>query len=114
MRLNLIDLALLAGAGAVSWLAHDAFTAHGLFWIPLYVAGTFFLFCNVFRIGNRLEPVWYLTFATVSAWGLLHPEYYWLAVLAICEPLKLALVIYVIRHGDYHGLGYRWVRQLMR
>jgi len=51
-RFNLIDLILIAVVIAltVGWRA--AYPVQHLYLLPLYVGASFFLFCNVFRIGN--------------------------------------------------------------
>ena len=33
-----------------------------MYWLPPYVGLSFFLFCNVFRIGSRMEIFWYMPF----------------------------------------------------
>ncbi len=106
-RLSLIDLLMLVSVGLLSWLGRDAFTAHFIYLIPVYVGGSFFLFCNVFRIGNRLEACWYIPFVALSLYGLTRPDLYWLLVLGVCEPLRILLVIYRLRKGGYVGIFYR-------
>jgi len=59
-RLNLIDIGLIACLILVTWLLHPIFQEGWLFLLPLYIGLSFFLFCNVFRIGNWLEPFWYI------------------------------------------------------
>jgi len=108
-RLTLVDIVLLGGAFLLSWSGKGAFSDNSLFLIPGYVGLSFFLFCNVFRIGNRLEAFWYLPFAVLSIYGLQQPEIYWLLVLGICEPLRGALICYRIRKGGYVGIFSGWL-----
>jgi len=104
--LNLIDIAILISVSLLSWFGSDAFSDHYLYLIPIYVGFSFFLFCNVFRIGNRLEPIWYVPFVLLTLYGLARPEIYWLLILGVCEPLRIALILYRIRKGDYVGAFY--------
>lgn len=106
-RFNLIDLLLIAALAAASAAWYALFPADHLWLLPLYVGGSFFLFCNVFRIGNRMEPPWYLTFVAMTVWGLKQPEFPWLALLVMCETLKWALIAWRIRRGPYVGAFYR-------
>ncbi len=102
-RFNLIDLTLMAAllATSASWRA--LFPEKHLYLLPLYVGSSFFLFCNVFRIGNHLEPPWYLTFVALTAYGFMQPEFPWLLLLTVCEALKWTLILYRMRRGPYVG-----------
>jgi len=102
-RFNLIDLILIAVllALTVGWRA--AYPVQHLYLLPLYVGASFFLFCNVFRIGNRLEAPWYLTFVALTLYGFAQAEFPWLLLLSLCELLKWALIGYRIRRGPYVG-----------
>jgi len=112
-RFNLLDLgmiALLVLLAVFLWQvsANLMFAA-----LPLYVGVTFFLFCNVFRIGNRLEPWWYVPFAITAAYCLyrMEPGLLWWLILVIFEPLKWVLIAYRIVRGPYHGA---WSRARVR
>jgi hypothetical protein len=76
----------------------------GYFWLPIYIGGSFFLFCNVFRIGNKLEPYWYITFLVITLALIQKPALYWPVMLGICEPLKFGLIVYRIRQPNYVGI----------
>ena len=106
-RLNVTDLALLAALAVLTWWCRAAFGEHGVYLLPAYVGLCFFQFCNVFRIGNRLERFWYPVFLGTAAIGMQRPEHLWVLVLAVCEPLKLALIVHRMRAGDYHGVFHR-------
>ena len=106
-RFNLIDTILLLFIFFVTGLGYHYRLPHYYYLLPLYVGGTFFLFCNIFRVGNNIEPVWYLTFVAILLYAHDKPDLFWWLVLLVCEPLKLALVIYRIWRGDYRGIGYR-------
>ena len=110
-RLNLTDLLLVSALSAASGFWYSVFPADRLYLLPLYVGGSFFLFCNVFRIGNRLEVPWYLTFVAITVYGFAQPEFPWLLLLTVCEALKWALIGYRIRRGPYVGALYRQLAQ---
>jgi hypothetical protein len=74
-RLNLTDLVLLAAVGALTWWCRVPFGEHGAYLLPAYVGLSFFQFCNVFRIGNRLERFWYPVFLAAVAIGMQRPEH---------------------------------------
>lgn len=103
-RFNLIDLLLIAAILVVAWIGASFFPDHHLYLLPLYVGASFFLFCNVFRIGNRLEACWYVPFLVVTACALIEPNRFWWIVLGICEPLRVVVVAYGIRTGSYRGI----------
>ena len=106
-RLNLTDLILIAALVAASAGWYAVFPENHLYLLPLYVGLSFFLFCNVFRIGNKAEPPWYLVFVAMAGWGLTREEFPWLALLVVCEALKWALIAWRIRQGPYVGAFYR-------
>ena len=109
-RLNLTDLAFIALLLSISSALYLIEMPLPLVALVLYLGLSFFFFCNVFRIGNRLEAWWYLPFAAVASWGLgwqqLEPM--WWIILTVLEPWKWLLIGYCIRGGDYVGVGYRW------
>ena len=110
-RFNLIDLGLIILLLGISFALHALLPDLSIFWIPLYLGSTFFLFCNVFRIGNRLEPFWYLPFFLSALFCLYQQELdrFWLLVLWFLEPIKWSLIVYNFRSPDYHGIAYSWV-----
>ena len=103
-RFNLGDLLLLLFLGGISVLAYRVSTFNYYYLLPVYVGASFFLFCNVFRIGNRPEAVWYVTFVVLCAFMFGRPELFWPVVLGVCEPLKLALILWRIRQPAYEGI----------
>ncbi len=105
-RLNLTDLLVILALGMLAYWLHGERWLDGLWLIPVYVGVTFFLFCNVFRIGNRLEPVWYLPFTVSAAWCVWTVDLALLSqlVLYVFEPLKWALVAFRIWRGPYRGV----------
>jgi hypothetical protein len=103
-RFNLIDLLLMAAVAVVTVLGACFFPDNRLYLLPLYVGVSFFLFCNVFRIGNRLEAYWYVPFVVVTVLALRDPSGFWWIVLGICEPLRVAVVACSIQTGTYRGV----------
>lgn len=106
-RINLSDLIILIVLGIISYLIYRFTTEGYLFFLPLYIGFTFFLFCNVFRIGNRLEPFWYVPFVLCVIYGLYDLKNLWPVILWICEPLKIILILYRIKKGPYVGIFHR-------
>lgn len=106
-RFNLTDLVLIVALVAASSVWYFVFPYQYLYWLPIYVGGSFFLFCNVFRIGNRLEIPWYATFLTITVYGFTQTEFPWLLLVCVCEGVKWALIVYRIRRGLYVGVFHR-------
>lgn len=111
-RLNLLDLMLISVLIAASAAWYAVFPDQYLYLLPLYVGGSFFLFCNVFRIGNRMEVPWYVTFVALTVYGFTQPTFPWLLVLVVCEALKWFLIAYRIRKGPYIGAFHRQLSRL--
>ncbi len=103
-RLTLVDLTVLALIALLSWFGREVFVEHHLYLLPVYVGLSFFTFCNVFRIGNALEAFWYVPFVVLTLYGLTRPEIFWPLILGVCEPLRVALVVYRVRRGQYVGV----------
>ena len=110
-RLNGFDLAFLMLLAGISWVLWRAAPEASFWGLPLYLGGSFFQFCNVFRIGNRLEALWYVPFVVIAGYGLgtNDLERFWWFVVMVLEPIKWGLVAYRVLHGPYRGIGYRWV-----
>ncbi len=108
-RLNLTDLILIALLLSLSGALLLLEMPRLLVALVLYLGFSFFLFCNVFRIGNSLEAWWYTPFVIVSVWGVgwQQLEGMWWVVLGVLEPWKWLLIVSHIRSGNYVGLGYR-------
>jgi hypothetical protein len=108
-RLNLTDLILIGILIGLSVFIHGITTDYYYYLLPIYLGVTFFLFCNIFRVGNRVEPWWYITFLIITVTTVHEPELYWPLMLGICVPLQVLLIIYRIWRGPYLGVGYQWV-----
>ncbi len=104
-RFNLIDLLLILFLLAIATGLYLSFPGSSIFWAPLYLGLSFFLFCNVFRVGNRLEPWWYVPFFALAIYSITIRDpvlFRWL-VLLVLEPLKWGLIVYHILRRPYHG-----------
>lgn len=112
-RLNLIDLIFIALLTVFSGVLYLVAMPALLVALVPYLGLSFFLFCNVFRIGNRLEPWWYIPFAlfALGGIGVQQLEWMWWGILGVLEPWKWWLIGYRIRQADYVGLGYAWRRR---
>jgi hypothetical protein len=106
-RFNVVDLIFLVLLVSLSYIIFTVSEERGLYILPVYIGLTFFLFCNVFRIGNRLEPFWYIPFVIVFLTGFYTMDSFWPLVLIVCEPLKAGLIVFRIKKGDYRGAFYR-------
>lgn len=105
-RLNISDLMVILALGILAHWLHGETWLEGLWLVPVYIGVTFFLFCNVFRIGNRMEPLWYVPFAVTAAWCVWSADLalLWKLVFCVFEPLKWVLVAYRIWRGPYRGI----------
>ena len=103
-RFNLIDLLLILAIVAITLGLYLYFPNSHLVWLPLYVALSFFLFCNVFRIGNRSEIFWYVPFVALALYAFDRPDIFWPLILWTCEPLKVALIVVCVLRGRTRGI----------
>lgn len=110
-RFNLRDLIFLVFLAGLCYLIWTANMPGPLWPLPAYLGLSFFLFCNVFRIGDALEAVWYVPFTVVAVMGILWPGLLWPMVFLFMEPLKIILIIHRIRKGPYVGV---WHKRLAR
>ena len=106
-RFNLVDLFFIVFLFLISGLIRYFFPGTSYFFLPLYIGYSFFLFCNVFRIGNRLEVFWYVPFMIITVTFIKRPDIYWIIMLPFCELLKVILIVYRIKKGDYVGILYK-------
>ena len=108
-RINLNDMILLFLASAFSFLLYFISTDRGLFILPIYIAFSFFIFCNVFRVTWLQEVFWYVPFIITTIYAIQHVENFWFLILCIFEPFKAILIIMCIKKGPYVGLLYKKV-----
>jgi len=108
-RFSLWDAAIVVAMAMLTWWL---WLSVGLLaWLCPIVAGHFFLFCNVFRVGNRAELIWAGTMvANVFAW-VLTGELDWIGVMYVQTPVTLAVIVWAMLQKDYHGLGWKFRRR---
>lgn len=80
--------------------------------LTAFVLGHFFLFCNVFRVGERSELVWgALLLVNVTIGGLLGDGSWWVML-----PLQCVVTVVIIARAligpDYHGIGCQRINPL--
>ena len=73
------------------------------FLVPLYIGMTFYIFCNVFRVGNAPEAVWYTVFIAVTLFAFHRPRLYLLLILLLCVPLQAGIIIWRQRRRKAMG-----------
>lgn len=103
-RLAVSDLAVLA-AGAAGTAALHA-RAPALAWLPGFVLGHFFLFCNLVRLRTHKELLWCAVFLANFAAHAAQGDPCGAAILAWQLPVTLALVASEVASPGYRGLGY--------
>jgi hypothetical protein len=99
----MIDLTLINFLILISFIAYRFLPETGYYFLPLYIGLTFFLFCNIFRIGKKLEIFWYVPFVIITFFLFHRPDIYWKVLLPVCETIKVVLIIYRIIKGPYKG-----------
>lgn len=68
------------------------------FILPLYIGLTFYLFCNVFRVGNAPEALWYLTFISITLITFHRPGLYALLIVTVCVPLQAGIILWRLKN----------------
>lgn len=106
IRFNITDFIFIIATVFLSLFIYDKTSIASLAIIPLYLVFSFFLFCNIFRIGHKLEIFWYIPFTILALFCLyiLNLDFFWSGVLYILEPLKWLLILYKIINGPYFGI----------
>jgi hypothetical protein len=108
-RLNVADLALVAFCLGVSGYLWNVSDGLPVALVPAHVVATFFLFCNVFRIGRRQEFTWIAAYgATIFATVWMDLPFWW-TVLPISTACTAAAVAWGWASGSYRGIGARVV-----
>ena len=104
-RLNLTDILFIVIILFISIALKHVMPTSSMCYIPIYVGLTFFMFCNIFRIGRIQELIWYAPFIITSVVCLhyMRLDIFWIAVAIVFEPLKFILIIYTIKNGTYIG-----------
>lgn len=79
--------------------------------LVFFVIVHFFLFCNVFRVGEALELVWSGVFVASVAAGVTLGLAWWI-VLALPFGCTLLVIARSLKSPDYHGIGCQRVNPL--
>lgn len=111
-RLNLTDLLVIAACVAASWWIRTDGSGFPLWWVPAYTAASFFLFCNVLRVGTLLELPWVAALA-LGCGLCLGADWHPATVLLLGEPVRLLVAWWSVRIGWYRGVGWRAVARRM-
>ncbi len=106
-RLSVVDLAVLAGALFLAWLAYGRGDWAVLAPLPIHLVATFFMFCNVIRIKTRFEIIWMMTYAVAVILALLLDLPLWPTVLTTTTASFLAVVGHALLSGQHRGVFYR-------
>ena len=95
------DPVAIVACGLLVWWAWPMLREWSL--IAPYVLGTFFLFCNVFRIRRNLELWWAATFVLNTAgWLYLSPSFPGIALSQL--PMTALVIALEVRSERYHGV----------
>ena len=108
-RFNVIDLLFILCLLALTTTLYLIEVPTALLSLIPYLGLSFFMFCNLFRIGNYLERFWYIPFTVIAVWGITTSELdmMWWIILLTLEPFKWILIVYRIFSGNYVGIGHR-------
>ena len=83
---------------------HDHRVPGVLIW---FVAGNFFLFCNVFRVARSLELAWTLLFVCLAALAIRTELLSWPVFFLLSSLAAVLVVVIEIRKPSYHGIGWK-------
>ncbi len=113
-RLNLTDIIFIMVLSGLSYLLYEFTPDMSLYGVPLYLGISFFCFCNIFRIGNKLEPFWYIPFLLIAVYCLYYFDFelFWNLVIYFLEPWKWCLITYHIVYHPYQGIGFEWINRM--
>ncbi len=102
-RCNIADLAMLsASLVASAWLHGQSFGP--VAWLPAYVTATFFVFCNVTRIGRLQEGSWAVVAVAACGTALAFDLPFWPWVLSVSLPATVVVVAWARATGRYRGI----------
>lgn len=80
--------------------------------LPLYLMMTCLQFCDIFRAGHIMEPLWWIPFGVASYFVMSHrPDWIWTVLFPVFEGWKLIQIAILIRCGQYKGVFYERVRR---
>lgn len=106
-RLSFVDgFVLLGGVAGIVILSMIVW-----WWgfVPGFVLGHFFLFCNVVRMARPLELLWGGVFVALAGATIVLETPCWL-ITALLSLVVTGIVVAVeMRKPSYHGVGWKWI-----
>lgn len=106
-RLSVIDVFVLV-LGSVATIV----LSMSVWWwgfVPAFVLGHFFLFCNVVRMARLLELVWAGVFVVLAGATVAFDTPGWLVTALVSLVVTVVVVVVEIRKPSYHGVGWGWI-----
>lgn len=103
-RLNILDLAVIAIAAGLFLTLRPSERFGLIAPVPLHLAATFFLFCNVIRVRTRHEIAWSLTYVGSLGSAAWFDLPLWPTVLTTTTASFLAVVVHALMTGQHHGV----------
>lgn len=112
-RFNLTDLLFIVLLISFSLTLYSYLeTFYSLYLLPLYIGFTFFLFCNIFRVGTRLEIIWIGSFLIVSLMSHTYLDERWFATSAFISSFIQAIEVFItIQSKNYKGVFFEKMSQ---
>ena len=105
-RINLVDIIFITLLTSVSYYLYTILgSSENLYFLPLYVGFTFFLFCNVFRLRTKDELMWTLFFLLSSfvTYNFFHTH--WVVItLGLSSLIQSVLIGLAIGSSGYRGV----------
>lgn len=95
---------LCAGVAAIIILSAIAWWAG---FVPAFVLGHFFLFCNVVRLARPLELLWAGVFVALAGATIVIETPGWLVTSLLSLAVTAIVVVAEMRKPSYHGLGWK-------
>lgn len=109
-RFSRSDLFIVLAGVFVVW--YGAQRNRDLAILTAFVLGHFFLFCNVFRVGERAELAWAgLLLLNVVIVGAVVGGSWWIALPLQCGVTAI-IIARTFRRPDYHGIGCQRINPL--
>lgn len=107
-RLNLGDIFFIVFMSLVTFVSYILGLPETISFLPLFVTLSFFLFCNVFRIGTTLEIVWVIFTLPYVLWMITCNT----GIITLYLPSCILIVLLTILSmflGWYRGYNYEMV-----
>jgi hypothetical protein len=109
LLINLMDILLLCLVSSISFIIYIIIPEPRIFFLPLYIGMTFFLFCTVFRVTWYDEVFWYLPFMIIMPYAVIKIDNFWIFILCIFEPVRATIIVHRMIKGPYVGIFYELI-----